>query len=217
MRDLTFGERVKILIKDRPDLKPREIAACIGISLRALQEHSRGFWPSEPTREKYIRFFNCDRKWFMVGDGEPFPQFRTQPQQNQLRDADGLYGNTQIETGASPVGVIQFSPSGDQEPAQKISINNKQDRFWQAVSGLQDIYNSQDPVLIRAIESNIVAFRDSAGRVETIKGKNEEIKLLHKKYDDMESNYKEVKKRLDELDQRFPPGNQGPKDALNSS
>jgi len=73
------------------------------------------------------------------------------------------------------------------EPAYTAERNAGIDPFARAVAGLREIYDSADPVLIPAIESNIIAFQVAVRRDKEIQAQRREIDNLKKRVTDLET------------------------------
>ena len=62
------------------------------------------------------------------------------------------------------VGIIQNKKESDHVTAPGVEYNGDMDDFGKATSGLKEIFDSGDPVLIPAIQANIHAFQISVRR-----------------------------------------------------
>ncbi len=79
------------------------------------------------------------------------------------------------------------------------------DDFGKAVSGLKEIFDSGDPVLIPAIQANIHAFQISVRREAHIQEQTKEINDLKKRMESLErcikkSDRRKCERRLQDLD-----------------
>src|SRR4030042_2363138 len=153
MIDKAFGNRL-ISLRKRLDLTQNKAAELIGVSYSSLQGHEGGRWPNRNNQEKYINFYSCDRNWFKTGLGEPY-----------------------INKDRSVAGAHQVA-----EHAADYAGGHGSDPFADAVSGLKEIFDSRDPILIPALEANIRAFRISARRENQINAQAPEIKALRSEW-----------------------------------
>jgi len=80
-------------------------------------------------------------------------------------------------------------------PVNDIDLLYNADPFGRASSGLREIFDSGDQIIIDALQSNITAFQISIRRDRQIKQQAQGIKELQEKYD-------ELKKRFDSLEKR---------------
>jgi len=140
-------------LRNNMRLTQKEAAFKIGFKLRALQSHESGQWPNRNNMQKYIDFYQCDRVWLLTGDGEQFEN---------------------DEFIKKPVG----------EPVVKYKIAAApDDPFARSVSGLREIFNSQDQVLISAIQANIQAFRLAVQREHQTQHQSIELHKLKEEYE----------------------------------
>ena len=72
------------------------------------------------------------------------------------------------------------------------------DDFGKTVSGLKEIFDSGDPVLIPAIQANIHAFQISVRREAHIQEQTKEINDLKKRMESLEKQMKEGDRRKGE-------------------
>ena len=69
--------------------------------------------------------------------------------------------------------------------------------FRKASKLLLEIYDSEDPIFIRAIVANLQAFRQSVRRQKTLESQSKEIEQLNAKCDAFEEKLKALEKRFD--------------------
>ena len=119
MKDISFGERLKRLRMLR-DLTQVKASQMVGVSYKALQDHEGGRWPNRNNQEKYIRFYVCDRNWFLTGEGEPYTEGAEKEIEGggrESHDGEGLWGKTEtIDIGDQQFSVTVFSPKNAQVP-----------------------------------------------------------------------------------------------------
>lgn len=93
---------------------------------------------------------------------------------------------------------------------ENVALYNKVENgdFREAASGLKEIFDSGDPVLIPAIKANIHAFQISVRREAHIKEQTKEINDLKKRMESLEKQMKEGDRRKSErrLQNFAPPG-----------
>ena len=118
---------------------------------------------------KFCEKFYINPVWFLLGEGEPFPGARDKyPEICGPSSEDGAYV---IEKGED----IAVDSLADQAYSP--------DPFGQATAGLRAIFDSQDPVLISAIQANIRAFQLAARREKQVDYLNQEIQKLKQECD----------------------------------
>ena len=167
MKDIAFGNRLNLLRKKK-QLIQVDAARLIGVSYKSLQDHEGGRWPNKNNLQKYIDFYRCDRNWLLTGLGEAY-----------------------INKDMDVAGAHQVA-----EHAADYAGGHSSDPFADAVSGLKEIFDSRDPILIPALEANIRAFRISARREKQINDQATEIKALR-------SECEGLKKRLAALEDKY--------------
>lgn len=163
--------------------------------------------------EKYINL-----NWLIEGKGEPFPNAREEypevceevpvnkdikpspvtlpgsTRRLRIRDDDGLYGKTQRHKKEGvDLDVTEYAARG-----QEVSLEEGYD-FGRASNGLREIYDSQDPIVIPAIEANIRAFTLSVRRERQNQHQAQEIKELKDECDILKEEVEELKKAVMEL------------------
>lgn len=106
---------------------------------------------------------------------------------HELADEEGLYGKTrQREVEGTPLTITEFEPKNGQMKGP----------LRAAMEGLGEIFDSNDPILIPAIQANIRAFRISARRERQNAQQARQIKVLEDECDGL-------KERLDALEKKF--------------
>ncbi len=186
-------------MRNNLDLKQIEIAPRVGISYKALQDHESGRWPNKKNLERYIAFYGCNRNWFLTGEGVPYPDdFKDLKGRDHVaQERDGLYGRTKyIDVEGQAYSITQHVPPGKEYDEPQAGFKNDQDPFVQAIAGLKEIFDSQDPFVVPALQSNIRAFLVYVRREKQITEQTEEIKRLQEECDDL-------KKRLSDLEEKF--------------
>ena len=163
---MTIGDRIKII---RGSLSQKEFTQKIDPKKKASSEWESGkAMPGAKSLEAIHRVFGVDINWLLTGEGEPY-----------------------INKDRNVVGVHQVA-----EHAADYAGGHGSDPFADAVSGLKEIFDSRDPILIPALEANIRAFRISARREKQLNNQAAEIKALHSECDDL-------KKRLATLEEKY--------------
>jgi len=69
------------------------------------------------------------------------------------------------------------------------------DLFGSAASGLKEIFDSKDPVLVPALQANIQSFQLAVRRERQIQKQSAEIKELKKELDDLKNRFDALEKR----------------------
>ena len=110
--------------------------------------------------------YNVNINWLLTGEGDPY-----------------IYKEEKV--GASRRGAPVPDAAG-----------LKPDDFGLAVSGLKEIFDSCDPILIPAIQANIRAFQISARR-------EQQNRELIQKVGKLEGECEDLKKRLDEMEKQL--------------
>lgn len=173
--DELFSERLKILIEDKLKVSQIYFANKIGISqsyLSAVLKNIRGS-SAELIAGLYIHYREY-LDWLLTGEGE------------MIRgDKKGsLYNKVGIP-------VIHIAAPGAE-------YNADMDDFGRAATGLKEIFDSGDPVLIPAIQANIHAFQISVRREAHIQEQTKEISDLKKRMESLEKQMKEGDRRKGE-------------------
>lgn len=171
-KDKDFGLRLKKLRK-HVRLYQREAAIKVGIHLRALQGHESGKMPSRRTLAKYVNFYGCSKDWLLTG-------------------IEPVYQNPEESTEA--VGISRDK--------KKVEYNADTDDFGKAVSGLKEIFDSGDPILIPAVLAGVQAFQIAVRRETQINEQTEKIDALEKECDDLKLRISSLENRLMEGDRR---------------
>jgi transcriptional regulator with XRE-family HTH domain len=133
--------------------------------------------PKREFVEKFYDKFNIDKDWFLNGRGEPFPGAREKYPEVCGPEKEGDL----IERIAEP--TVKYSAGVDD--------------FGKAVAGLREIFDSQDPVLIPAIQANIHAFQRSVRQERHIQQQANKINTLEKENTS-------IKERLEAIEKRLP-------------
>lgn len=130
-------------------------------------------------------YFSFSALWLMENRGEPFPGAREEyPEVCGPEEDTSLYNKVEdlIDRVAEPVA----------------EYGGGVDDFGKAAAGLKEIFDSHDPVLIPAIQSNIRAFQISVRRERHIQQQANKISAL-------EEENASIKSRLDTIEKRLPP------------
>lgn len=172
MKDKEFGSRLKRLRKDA-GLKQTKAAPMIGVAYSTLQNNEAGQKPNQNNLQKYIIFYGCCKDWLLTGI-EPVYQ-----KDDESTEAVGI--------------------SRDKK---KVEYNADMDDFGKAVSGLKEIFDSGDPILIPVAQAGIHAFQISVRREAQNHEQAKEINHLKKECDDLKERLSSLERHLAELDRR---------------
>jgi transcriptional regulator with XRE-family HTH domain len=166
---MSIGNRIKQV---RGGLSREDFAAKLSIDKSSIQRYENDEnIPKGDVLQKIHKQFNVNINWLLTGQGEPYKKNRV----IGLEDPVGLYGKTeQIIAGGKNFNVTSFSPSGG-DPGES---SNHQDPFIAAVAALKEIYDSNDPVFVPAIASNIRAFNMAVFNKKFIQAQGETIQEL---------------------------------------
>jgi transcriptional regulator with XRE-family HTH domain len=188
MNDIAFGNRLKYLREARKLTQPK-LAELVGMSYSAIQKHEAGSGVNKTTLNRYVIFYKCDRSWLLTGQGEPFMVEVLRDESLNIVTDKGtpIYRHTQ------DFGVPCEAISAEQAAARKADAarNAALDSFAESISGLREIYNSGDVLLIQAIEVNIRAFRQEAHREKIIREQALKINRLEKEMKDLKDQLSE--------------------------
>jgi len=105
----------------------------------------------------------------------------------------------------------------DYQP-KEIFVPDQMDPFAAAVSSLKEIFDSRDPILVSAIQSNLRAFQIAVQREKKIDQQSQEIETLKEKCDQFEEKLTAIERKVAESSGAGPQ-NGGPtvKDAGNAN
>ena len=164
--------------RDKISLTQFQAAELIGISERALQGHEYDdHRPGNNTIKKYCEIYNCSRKYLLLGqiDHIPVETLFFEENKPELQDGDGLYENM-LDLKAKKLPLIIKELEREEGRWEKvIGIHINED----VIVGLREIFDSNDPVLIPAIQANIRAFQLAARREHQNARQADQIKALH--------------------------------------
>jgi transcriptional regulator with XRE-family HTH domain len=167
MEKMMIGDHIKLI---RGTLTKKDFALKIGASDTNVLAWEKGeALPGSKYLKEIHRVFGVDVNWLLTGEGKPY----------MGRDDEDMIPSFSI-----------------QEEGAEYNRGNYADPFAEAVSGLKEIYDSRDPILIPAIDANIRAFRIAARREKQIYDQTAEIKALR-------SECEELKKRLATLEDKY--------------
>jgi len=185
---MTISERIKLI---RGSLSQSDFGAQIGVSQSAVQNYESGQIPKGDVLQRIRQKFKVNIDWLLTGEGKPYIEregrevFETGG--IELQDGEGPWGKTREHDveGAPPLTVTAFEPKDDQVKGP----------LRAAMEGLGEIFDSNDPILIPAIQANIHAARISVQREYQNTRQAQQIKDLEDKND-------EFKKRLEDLERK---------------
>jgi len=193
---LDFGNRIKELRLKLPKRQgnfvyQREVAEEAGISISSYQQAEKGIVPGRAVLSALSEYFKVPVEYLKNGEinhvlKETPPYQRGKP---ELQDGEGLYGKTHHhEVEGAHLTVTEFKPADGQA----------QGPLRAAMEGLGEILESNDPILIPAIQANIRAFQLSARRerhnaqqAHQIVQQSNEIKALKERLDTLEKKLKD--------------------------
>ena len=199
----SLGKRLAAA-RDKISLTQSQAAELIGISERALQGHEYDdHRPGNNTIKKYCEIYNCSRKYLLLGqiDHIPVETLFFEENKPELQDGDGLYENIlDLKVKKFPLIIKELErEEGRWEKVIGIHINED------VIVGLREIFDSNDPALISAIQANIRAFQIAIRR----KDRNIQLAQQIKTLQDV---CNKLKKRIKILEMKFensqpaPPG-----------
>ena len=185
---MTISERIKLI---RGSLSQSDFGAQIGVSQSAVQNYESGQIPKGDVLQRIHQNFKVSIDWLLTGEGNPsiekerYGGFKTGG--IKLQDGEGLWGKTRHrEVEGSHLTITEFKPKEGQAQGPLLA----------AITGLSEIFDSNDPILIPAIQANIRAFQLSARREHDNTQQTQKIKNLEEKCD-------EFKKRLEDLERKL--------------
>lgn len=193
--DESIGSRLEI-VRKRKGLTQKQAAELLGKAPRSVQNHESGrHRPPDSLINMYAEVYGCDKEWLLTGQGAPGIRVKRSPmtprlERSRLKDGDGLYGRTRRhQVDGKDFDVTVHAPGGEDDGV---------DSFARAVTGLREIFDSEDPILVPAIEANIRAFRISVHRERQIYEQNKRIKVLEDECDELKDRLENLEKKLDE-------------------
>lgn len=188
-RNLSFGKK----LRERRELfgfTQVGLANKLGCDKGTIQNWEAGSLPKGDYAIALAELLECSLDWLLMNSGpKPGP-----PGREKQTDKPGpLYNKVEA------LDMYVAAPG--------VEYNDGLDDFGRAVSGLKDIFNSGDPVLIPAIQANIHAFQISVRRETHIQEQTKEISDLKKRLDALERHIKEGDRRKGErrLEDLEPP------------
>ena len=133
--------------------------------------------------------YNFNLMWLFKGRGEPFPGAR-----KEYPDVCGPEEAPQetIDKKRPLYNKVEAPGVGD----RMVEYGGGVDDFGKAVAGLKEIFDSQDPVLIPAIQANIHAFQISVRRERQVQQQADKISTLEKENTNIKARLEAVEKRL---------------------
>ena len=181
--------RLKLpLRKNRPVFK-KEVAVEAGVNISSYSMAENGVVPGDSVLYKLSKYFNVlvdDFKNKRI-DYTPKVASAFRESKSELQDGEGPYGKThQHDVEGGHLTITEFGPKDGQVKGP----------LRAAMEGLGEIFDSNDPILIPAIQANIRAFQLSARREHDNTQQAQKIKALEDKCD-------EFKKRLEDLERKL--------------
>jgi len=204
--NIEFGSRIKELRYNLPKrdgniVLQREIAKEAGISVSSYQQAEAGFIPGRAVLTALSEYFNESKEYLEKGQIGPIPEVAPpfREGKSELQDGEGLSGKKwQQEFEGTHTTFMTFEPKEEQR--ENVIGMHPHDA---AIMGLREIFDSNDSVLIPAIQANIRAFQLAARREHQNAQQARQIKALQDECD-------EFKKRLEDLERKLednPPHN----------
>jgi len=175
----TLGERLVEARKKRL-LTQFQAAELMDISVRSLQGHeSNKHRPSDKTINKYAHIYLYSKSYLLTGEIDIIPEKIPlyQGSKSELQDGEGFRGKTHLhEVEGTPLTDMKFKPKDGQVKGP----------LRAAIEGLGEIFDSNNSILIPAIQANIRTFQLSARREHQ---NTQQIKALQDKYDELEKRF----------------------------
>ena len=194
-----FADRIKSIIGS---LSYEEFAKKIDVDVSTISNWISGKnLPKGDTLQRIHQKFNVDLNWLLSDEENPYIEREGrevfEARGIELQDGEFPWGKTRQHDikGTPPLIITEFKPKEGQGTGP----------LQAAMEGLGEIFDSNDPILIPAIQANIRAFQLSARREHQNARQANQIKALQNKCD-------ALKKRLDALEKYLknplptPPG-----------
>jgi transcriptional regulator with XRE-family HTH domain len=183
----TFAFRLK---SRRVKLKITQnlLAEFVGVTKNAYQTWELSTNPNAKYIPRLAEKLKCSTDWLLIGEG---PEPESPGGEKQTDKPEPLYNKVEIDRKLT---------------VPRVEYNDGLDDFGKASSGLREIFDSGDPVLIPAIQANIHAFQISVRREAHIQEQTKEINDLKTRMESLERYIKEGERRQ---------GDEGPPDGLN--
>lgn len=184
-----IGNRI-FYVRDILKLNQVEFAKKVGISksnISNIENHK--YEPSYQTLGKIVEKCGISSLWLLTCKGPPLEH--TQDVSLSLAAVYGENDGRRAVVDHVASGEAPFSTLVNPTSVEGAGI----DPFAEAVSGLKEIFESNDRVLVPAIEANIRAFRIAVRRGRTISAQAGKIESL-------ENDIKDLKVRLKTLEDR---------------
>lgn len=208
LKNIEFAERLTKLrlslpLRDGGEVLKKEVAEEAGISIGSYSRAENGIVPKYAVLYKLANYYNVSVDYLKYGqvgvsdeldikiwgpDGKLKEHDKVDSHgKSIIQDDQGLWGKTKHHpVEGQDITITLFEPDGPPSA----------DPFAQAVSGLREIFDSRDPILIPAIQANIRAFQVSARRERQLTQQNEKIRKLEDECEDL-------KNRLADLEENF--------------
>ncbi len=191
-----FKLRSALPFINRKIVGQKVVAKRAGISEGSYNKAERGYVPGKAVLFLLAKYFNVTVDYLEKGQIGPVSEGTLLCQGNklELQDGEGLYGKTrQREVEGAPLTITEFEPKEGQVKGP----------LRAAIEGLGEIFDSNDPILIPAIQANIRAFQLSARREYDNTQQARQIKALQDECD-------ELKGRIDALEKASQGSSPGP-------
>ena len=158
-----------------------DMAIRVKIATSTYQYYERGERDTPSEVLYMLTTYGVNAEWLLTGEGE---MTRGDDKEKYVDKKSSLYN----KVGMSAMHVA----------APGAEYNADMDDFGRAATGLKEIFDSGDPVLIPAIQANIHAFQISVRREAHIQEQTKEISDLKKRMESLEKQMKEGERRKGE-------------------
>ena len=189
-----IGKRIKQV---RGNLSREVFASKIGIDKSTVQRYEiYNNMPKGDVLERIYQEFDVNINWLFSGQGNMYII------KDEFNDQVGVGDSLDIEIKGSNGQGIKYN-TGERQMLKSAAPDKPQhiiDQFGEASTGLREIFNSGDPILIPALLANIRAFQIAARREKEILGLKGRVKKLEEKCD----KFDEIKERLETLERNLP-------------
>lgn len=186
-----FGLRVKGE-REKLGLTQVQLAKKVGVSKTTIQNYESGAIPKGTYLFLLSRALKCSIDWLLVFEESPFIK-----KEFILGSPSGMTGEMiRKDEKGSLYNKVEMTAMHVAAPGAE--YNADMDDFGRAATGLKEIFDSGDPVLIPAIQANIHAFQISARREAHIQEQTKEISDLKKRMESLEKQMKEGDRRKGE-------------------
>lgn len=173
----------KNLVLRRKELQytQQKLSDLTGIKVRTIQNYEKGSRPKGDNIITLAETLKCSLDWLCMNKG---PDPEPPDGEKQIDKSKPLYSKVEI------LNMHVAAPG--------VEYNADVDDFGKAATGLKEIFDSGDPVLIPAIRANIHAFQISVRREAHIQEQTKEINDLKQRMESLERYIKDGDRRKGE-------------------